>query len=226
MINDDVLIGYSRRNPRPGLDWIEQAQRLFRDIRFIRDRDFTGLGLNDMDLIESWKVEPGNRIVLPGNSVEASIVGIVLRKNLENDAIELEIEALGCGTDEVRDPDRKLRYGTKIYPCLRDYDWVLRINSKARANAGSLYYFFSKAPRDNRINRSEDPEIATRMIIGSLRSNLLGDTRVRAQYMHLLRRIFKEIERLENPAVVLREIWTAGEKQIDKIKKIITEYEG
>lgn len=196
MINEDILIKFSREHN--GLfgeqDWIERAIMLREKIRFIRDWDFQGIGTDDLNLLDSLSVKPGTRIILPGNSYTATILGQVLRR--KDTLIELEIDAIGCGTDYKRDPDRLLRYGTKIYPDLRDYKFILELISKPRTAAGSTYYFFSKSMRDNRLNIVKgDPELSRRLIIGSLISNLCGpDDRIRAQHMHYIRRIDDEIK--------------------------------
>ena len=200
MINEDILIKFSRQNPDifPNLDWVESSIAIRDWIRFIRDWDFKGLGTDDMDLIRDDKVKEGTRIILPGNKDEASILGLVLRR--QGDAIELEIEALGCGTDYKRDPDRLLRYGTKIYPLITDYRFILELTSKPRVSAGSTYYFFSKSVRDNRLNIDpRSPENSRRMILGSLKSNLYNnDERIRAQYLHYIRRIEEESKKVIN----------------------------
>ena len=200
MINEDILIKFSRQNPDifPNLDWVESSIAIRDWIRFIRDWDFKGLGTDDLDLIQDDKVKEGTRIILPGNKDEASILGLVLRRH--EDAIELEIEALGCGTDYKRDPDRLLRYGTKIYPLITDYRFILELTSKPRVSAGSTYYFFSKSVRDNRLNIDpKSPWNSRRMILGSLKSNLYNkDERIRAQYLHYIRRIEDESKKVIN----------------------------
>ena len=228
MINEDVLIKFSRENKDtlfPDLDWVERAKKINDWIRFVRDWDFKGLGMGDMNLIQSLNVKPGTRIILPGDEVNATILGLVLRR--KDTAVELEIEALGCGTDYLRDPDRKLRYGTKIYPDLRDYPFALDVISKAKVSAGPTYYFFSKSIRDNRINRAQDPNIAKRMVLGSLRSNLFGDTRIRVQHLQYLRRIEEEamypINELGLPEtdILYRIIYALPDE--NKVKEILNE---
>lgn len=229
MINEDVLIKFSREHD--GLfgeqDWIERAITLREKIRFIRDWDFQGIGLNDLSLLDNLSVKPGTRIILPGDSEVATILGQVIR--MKDTLIELEIEAIGCGTDHERDPDRLLRFGTKIYPDLRNFKFILELISKPRTAAGSTYYFFSKSMRDNRLNIvKDDPELSKRMIIGSLISNLCGpDDRIRAQHMHYIRRLDKEIkmiiDRLNPPkSDILVRLYNALPNE-NKVKEILYE---
>lgn len=230
MINEDILIKFSRGHN--GLfgkqDWIERAVELRDRIRFIRDWDFQGIGTDDLNLLDSLDVKPNTRIILPGNSNIATILGQVIRR--KDTFIELEIDALGCGTDYERDPDRLLRYGTKIYPDLKDYKFILELASKPRTAAGSTYYFFSKSMRDNRLNIvKNDPELSRRLIIGSLISNLCGpDDRIRAQHMHYIRRIDNEMKitlgQLNLPeSDLLVRLYNALPNEL-KMKKIL--YEG
>ena len=229
MINEDIMIKFSRSHE--GLfgeqDWIERAIELRERIRFIRDWDFKGIGTDDLNLIESLEVNPGTRVILPGNKYEATILGQVLRR--KDTLAEIEIDAIGCGTDEKRDPDRLLRYGTKIYPDLKDYPFILELTSKPRTAAGSTYYFFSKSIRDNRLNISmSNPGLSKRLIIGSLISNLCGpDDRIRVQHMHYIRRITDEmkwvIEKLKlSDKDILVQLYNALPNE-EKMRRILNE---
>ena len=128
-----------------------------------------------MNLIQNLSVKPGTRIILPGDEVNATILGLVLRR--KDTAVELEIEALGCGTDYKRDPDRKLKYGTKIYPDLRDYPFALEVISKAKVSAGPTYYFFSKSIRESSISLFDTSDCLT-----GTNTNFPGSIRVPTGY--------------------------------------------
>lgn len=209
MINDDILIKYSTINEYGGYgDWVTHVKYLSAQIRDIRDNDFTGIGLSDLSLVTPMEVKVGQRIILcdyldrnGGDPGCASILGLILRINPRDPWIlELEVEGIGRRPDLNRDPERKLRWGSKIYPDLRRYPTLLRLDTKPKPDGGAVYYYYSKAPRDSRINYVPgSPEKSREAILGVLRGTAYEDisgVRPRAQYMHTYRRVAKEIRSL------------------------------
>lgn len=221
MINDDILIKYSI-STSSGEDWVTHVKRLSRQLRDIRDNDFSGIGSDDLSLTSPSKVRIGMRLILcdyldrnGGSEENASILGMVTRINPENPFIvEMEIEGIGGRPDFSRDPDRYLRWGTKIYPDLSHYPCLLEMTSKPKDDGGSVYYFYNKSPRDLRTNYVKgEPEKSKRAILGTLRNvsqeDLWGGSRNRSQLMHSYRKVWKEITALsrETPRdKTLREI--------------------
>ncbi|MDE7347707.1 MAG: hypothetical protein K2N48_13325, partial [Muribaculaceae bacterium] len=209
MINDDVLIKYSISKNYGGYgDWVSHVKVLSRQIRDIRDNDFTGIGLDDLSLTAPGDVKIGDRIILcdyldqnGGDQENASILGLVIRISPEDPwIIEIEIEGIGRRSDFKRDPERSLRWGTKIYPDLRSYPTLLRLDTKPRPDGGAVYYYFSKSPRDLRVNYLPGNIFnSKRAILGTLMNTAqedLSQVRPRAQYMHTYRRVSKEIGKL------------------------------
>lgn len=206
MINDDILIKYSIATNYGGMgDWVTHVKYLSKQLRGIRDKDFLGIGANDLSLISPGDVKAGDRVILcdylggnPGHPMMASVLGLVTRINPRDPMIvEIEVEGLGSRPDFLRDPDRLLKWGSKIYPDLREYPCLLRLDTKPRSDGGAVYYYYNKSPRDLRINYMPGrPEESRRAILGTLRNTALEDlsgVRGRAQYMHTYRRVGKEI---------------------------------
>lgn len=215
MINDDCLVKYSVERlkegytPSPNINnWVDYTKMLFKQIREIRDLDFTAIGLGDLSLIRNTQVKEGMRIILcdnlDGNNSSnphgdsATILGIVTRINPEDPMIvELEIEGLGHRCDSGRDPNRVLTWGMKIYPNLRDFPCILEMTSKPKSDGGSVYYFYNKSSRDSRENYVPGkPALSSHLIVHSLMETsrrCIENLRERAQYMHYFRRVFKEI---------------------------------
>lgn len=209
MINDDILIKYSYQNNFGGYqDWVSHVKSLSSQIRDIRDNDFTGIGANDLSLISPGEVKAGDRLILcdyldrnGGDPENASILGLVTRINPKDPMIiELEIEGLGGRPDFSRDFDRLLRWGSKIFPDLRGYPCLLRMDTKPKSDGGAVYYYYNKSPRDLRVNYIPGMIFESkRAILGTLRNTALEDLkgiRERAQYMHTYRRVSKEIGKL------------------------------
>lgn len=207
MINDDILIKYSILNNFGGFgDWVSHVKYLSKQLRDIRDNDFNGIGSNDLSLISPNEVKIGKRLILcdyldrnGGSEDNACILGLVTRINPQNSLIiELEIEGLGRRSDINRDPDRFLKWGTKIYPDLSNYPCLLEMITKPKDDGGSVYYYYNKSPRDLRINYTPgEPSKSMRSILGTLRNVCLEDLnsekRHRAQHMHTYRRVREEI---------------------------------
>lgn len=210
MINDDVLIKYSISNNFGGYDdWVSHVKVLSRQLRNIRDHDYTGIGLDDLSLISPSDIKTGDRVILSGVLGDnddmsfdgASILGLITRINPEDPMIvELEIEGLGSQPDFYRDNDRLLKWGTKIYPDLRGYPCILRLDTKPKSDGGAVYYYYNKSPRDLRVNYVPGlPDFSRRAILGTLRNTSqedLSGIRPRAQYLHTYRRVAKEIKGL------------------------------
>lgn len=227
MINDDILIKYSITHNFGGYDdWVSHVKKLSSQIRKIRDYDFTGIGLGDLSLISPGDVRPGDRIILSGDLGDnddmsfdgASILGLITRINPEDPMIiELVIEGLGSGPDFYRDNDRLLKWGTKVYPSLREFPCLLRMDTKPKSDGGAVYYYYNKSPRDLRTNYIFGlPEFSRRAILGTLRNTSqedLSGVRPRAQYLHTYRRVAKEIRGL------LRE--TPGDKLLKELLGMI-----
>lgn len=209
MINDDILIKYSISEKFGGFnDWVSHVKYLSSQIREIRDTDFTGIGLNDLEIGGPKDVKLGSRIILcdyldinGGDPENACILGLVTRISPEDKyIIELEIEGIGSRSDFIRDPDRKLRWGTIIYPDLRYYPCILFLVTKPRTDGGEVYYYYNKAARDSRVNYVPNhPVESKKAIIGALKLIAQEDIqceRERAQYMHRYRQICKELFQL------------------------------
>ena len=210
MINDDILIKYSIANNYGGYtDWVSHVKKLSAQIRYIRDHDFTGIGAGDLSLISPGDVKAGDRIILSGDLGNnddmsfdgASILGLVTRINPKDPMIiEMEVEGLGSRPDFYRDNDRLLKWGSKIYPSLREFPCLLRMDTKPKADGGAVYYYYNKSPRDLRVNYvSGMPEFSRRAILGTLRNTSqedLSGVRPRAQYLHTYRRVAGEIRNL------------------------------
>ena len=214
MINDDVLVLYSVKRlkegyiPLPGVsNWVDYTKMLSSQIREIRDRDFTAIGLDDLSLIRNTQVTLGMRLILSdfldnncGNpeTDHATILGIVSRVNPDNPMIvELEIEGIGHRPDFSRDPDRNMTWGQKIYPDLSRYPCILQLISRPRCEGGSVYYYYNKDSRDARISWVEGKPIESARaclgILWNIANSNLDYLRERAQYMHFYRRNFKEV---------------------------------
>lgn len=239
MINDDILIKYSIQNNYGGYgDWVSHVKKLSSQIRNIRDKDFTGIGLGDLSIISPRDVEIGKRIILSGdldgnNDPGASILGLVTRINPENPMIiELEIEGLGSAPDFYRDLDRQLIWGSKIFPDLNYYPFLLEMITKPKSDGGAVYYYYNKSPRDMRKNYIPGhPHESKRAILGTLyntASEDLSGVRPRAQYLHTYRRVAKEIKGLlsETPKdIYLKELLpiiqgATGEKSKEISKQV------
>lgn len=227
MINDDILIKYSIKNNFGGYsDWVSHVKSLSSQIRDIRDNDFMGIGLGDLSLISPNDVRPGKRIILcdyldlnSGHTMMASILGLVTRINPENPMIiELEVEGLGKRPDFLRDPQRLLKWGSKIYPDLSKYPCLLEMITKPKSDGGAVYYYYNKSPRDLRINYlPSHPKESREAILGTLWNTSqedLSEVRPRAQYFHTYRRVATEIRNL------LRETGR-GDQLLEELQGII-----
>lgn len=214
MINDNIIVNWSVKRLQEGYkpiqninNWVDYSRFLLRQIREIRDLDFTAIGMSDLSIIENTQVEVGKRIILCDyldcncegpDSDHASILGRVIRIKPDDPfIIELEIEGIGNRSDYSRDPDRKLTWGTRIYPDLRNYHTILELTSKPRANGGPVYYYYNKDIRDSRVNWIyKKPIESARCCIGSVKTistNCLKEVRQRAQYIHYFRKLNKDI---------------------------------
>jgi hypothetical protein len=165
MINDDILIKYSRtrlsENFQPGPkedNWIDYTRTLRRQIQECK-LGFPGIGDGDLDICRPWDCKPGWRVILSDNldancgSTEtdhAPILGLILEIDPSNGIALIEVEGIGEGLDFTRDPGRNIRPGTKLHVGLSGYQTILHMTATPRCDGGSVYYYYNKHPRDSR----------------------------------------------------------------------------
>jgi len=152
MINDDVLIKYSRQRGF-NVTWPEQVIKM--KLRMTEMKlGFPGIGNDHLSLVEYKDIKKDDIFIYDpyvelGNNVgdEAPLMLRVLGNN------KCYIEGIGCGIDSLRDPERlKFRWKDIIdLPNLPQNFLVFRVEPRPTLNGGPAYYYFFKSYRDFRL---------------------------------------------------------------------------
>lgn len=151
MVNDDILIKYSRKRGYK-YTWPEQVVKMKARMMEMK-LGFTGIGNNHISLIEFKDLKEGDIFIYDpyvesgnGTGDEAPLMLRILPSG------DCYIEGIGCGWDSERDPDRiKFRWKDVIpMPSLDPSFLVFRVDIRPTLNGGPGYYYFFKSYRDLR----------------------------------------------------------------------------
>ena len=151
MVNDDILIKYSRKRGHK-YDWPDQVNKM--KYRMMEMKlGFPGIGNDHISLVEFSTIKPGDYFIYDPYVESGNGTGdeapMMLRVLPNGDCV---IEGIGCGWDSQRDPDRtKFRWKDIVpMPPLDPNFLVFRVDIRPTLNGGPGYYYFFKSYRDQR----------------------------------------------------------------------------
>lgn len=153
MINDDVLIKIARSRGFK-YTWPEQVIRMKSKITEMKI-GFPGIGNDHLSLVTFKEIKNGDIFIVDENfeyDNSTDNAPLMLKKL---DTNKYMIEAIGCGLDSVRDPERiKFRWKDvlEVDNLLNPEYLVFRLDARPKyLIGGPAYYFFYKSYRDNRL---------------------------------------------------------------------------
>lgn len=151
MVNDDILIKYSRARGH-SIDWPEQTRVMKERLKEMK-LGFPGIGNDHISLIPVSKLNLGD-IFIYDPYIESSARGDeapIMLRIIDSDGY-CYVEGIGCGEDLLRDPDRiKIRWKDEVpFPPINEDFLVYRVDVRPTMNGGPGYYYFFKSYRDFR----------------------------------------------------------------------------
>ena len=151
MVNDDILIKYSRKRGYK-YTWPEQVVKMKARMMEMK-LGFPGIGNDHISLVEFDSIKVGDIFIYDpyvesgnGTGDEAPVMLRVLESG------DCLVEGIGCGWDSKRDPDRIVIKWRDVVPMpqLDPKFLVFRVDIRPTLNGGPGYYYFFKSYRDMR----------------------------------------------------------------------------
>lgn len=153
MVNDDILIKYSRARGHKE-DWPEQTRAMKKRLLEMK-LGFPGIGNDHLSLVPVSSLKLGDIFIYDPcvESMERDCdEAPIMFRIIDSDGYCF-IEGIGIGADSVRDPERiKFRWKDTVpFPPISDNFLVYRVDVRPTMNGGPGYYYFFKSYRDFRV---------------------------------------------------------------------------
>lgn len=163
MINDDSLVKYSIEQLNSGFlptpdsnNWVDYTRLLKKQIDTLKS-GFPGFSNSDLSLLRPTQVQVGMRIIFDDNldcncgrldTDTAPLLAEILE--ISNSIANVEILGIGAGYDFIRDPERNIRWRSRLSIDLRNYHLLIQLITVPKPNGSPVYYYFNKSIRDYR----------------------------------------------------------------------------
>lgn len=151
MVNDDILIKYSRQRGHRE-NWPEQTRIMKERLKEMK-LGFPGLGNDHLSLVRVSDLKLGDIFIYDPcvESKERTDEAPIMFRIIDSDGY-CYIEGIGQGLDSLRDPERiKFRWKEEVpFPPISNDFLVYRVDVRPTSNGGPGYYYFFKSYRDFR----------------------------------------------------------------------------